>query len=456
MKNRFCYVIFCTIFLFLISVISCKVDKRPSANEVISAIDSAFGSVTSTVSHKTKHKSNIEIYLDGTGSVAGLIRKAKIDSLTSYETGTTSYCKFLKTLDAYLRGKQDTFQIYQFGEYSSRINKFDEALKNTFYDQRYTRLGELIEDFTSRDTGNLPKAFLVITDGIQSVAGEDDFRKVVDGVSRWLAKGLHFEILGFRSEFNGEVFCETEGGTKIGWYRSDSFGLRPFYCYVFSYERGFGKSLAQGLQANYGDSLPNMMDLSSNLFETPVIEFKTPARRAQKDINWLQPRITEGGVKYFYWKGKTNELLSGEFRTFINLNLTQESKNFKITKYGIKTIVQCINLDSNKLRIEDYPINYEVLNAVPESQPSRLEISYTIKETKNPYWLGYRFIVLPGDGTVQPPKWVENWSTQSDDQLADFSKTLSLKEFISSIMLKTKFLEQPMAVFYIAIKGRKQ
>jgi hypothetical protein len=453
MKSKVYYPLL--IFIGFIFFISCSGGRRPPPQKVINALEREFGPPVPTSVTPNITNSKIEIYLDGSGSVNGFVRKEKPEAKSkkkSYETGTTCYCQFLKSLDAYLKGKQASFQYLKFGTYIEQVTKCDNAMDVWFYDQEHTKLGQLIESFSQRSMENLPIVFLVFTDGLQSTPDQQDFRKVVEGVSKWLSKGFYFEILAFRSEFNGDVFCETEGGIKVGWYNSNDYGLRPIFCYIFSLKRGFGKELAQALQATYATSC-TVIDFSIKLFEPSKTDFKISNRTSRGTENFLRSRATERGVKYFYWKGGYAEQLSGEFLAKINLRLTKEGQDFQITPYGIKTTVQCLDIE-NSIELQSAQIIPCEIKAFPKDKPSRLEIRYTVEGANHTPWVGYRFTVLPGEGTIQPPKWVDDWSTHSDHTLADFTKTLYFSEFIRSIMLRTRFIEQPLAVFYIAIKGR--
>lgn len=411
---------------------------RPSESDIEGLFDSSKSSPSETPSILDQ----VQIFLDGSGSMTGFI-KSGTDRI-----GNTSYCNVLRALDSYLRGKAENVVYHKFGEEVVPIVNCDTAIRNpSFYSDQDTRLAQLISNLSREDSENLPRAFLIVTDGIQSTPDSEDYKEIISGLSNWLSRGFYFEILAFRSQFHGKVYSELQGGKFLGSYNSDDYGKRPFYVYILSPVKDYGKQLVSGLHSYPEVSFGPYINLTPELFDSPEIGFEVPDHD-----NPLCGYYTTPTIKYLSWKKRRETSLIGNFRTIIYPRL-KEDQHFVVTEQGITCDGETRIFESNeKLPFSD--LSLVKVSAKKRGDLTALVCDFTLKEQKNGKWVIYRVILKPGDGTIRPPQWVRDFSSRTDFALEDFSKTLYFQEFITSIMLNPAFQKEALAVFYLAVKRR--
>lgn len=380
--------------------------------------------------------SNIMIYIDGSGSMAGFTKS------NGHLTGRTTYCRFLNNLSSYLRGTGDTISYYRFGDDISQIENLRNAYTQTlFYSDSTTQIAELIGDISKLE--NQPKYILIITDGIQASPGSEGFNEIVTSISNWLSRGFNFEIFIFRSEFYGSVWSK---GKKLGIYDSNLYGKRPFYIYVLSPTEEVGKQLISGL-STFDDTLyasARYINFTSELFKQPKVKFNVPFKTFTNENNCLGKYTTKTNLKHFRWR---KQGLSGDLIVSIHC---KPLEGFQLFPNNIRHYVKAIAYTS-KDTIQT-PNVY--LNKIEKSDSNTLMCSFGFENQNRKECIIYHIELKPGFGTIQLQEWVDSISTPTDESLQYFNRTLYFKEFITSILLNKRFMNQTLADFHINIVGR--
>jgi hypothetical protein len=439
---------------------ACRRGGRPSGDSVIKLFGKGDSISDTTISRTGLRaciapRNAIEIYIDASGSMKGF--------LTPPSGTKSAYVDFINALAAYLASKcsEDDSYWYSFGTSTQRMfpDALDAIRYSKFYCEDSTQLGPLIQGFSGRSDSEIPKAIVIITDGIQSTPEGSDFTKVVRGVAQWLGRGFNFEILLFKSDFQGHVYSETgrnNGLYDLGEYKSTDYGPRPFYCYVFSVTSDWGKNLMTVLQSHSTFSC-NLLNFPSVLFATSVPELEIPETISVNERNPLREYGSEKNVKFLYPTGKKERSLPGELIANITLRVQSGVPDFIFNPRNLHIQVECMEVDSNK------KVDFPLVNLTDVFPDSIIHLSAGTFKVRHKYlfddvgrvgWVAYHIMILPTDATFGPPNWIDEWSTSSDLSPSDFSKSLYFKEFITNIMMSTQFRKQCLADFHVTIKRR--
>lgn len=400
-----------------------------------------------------RHLPQIEVYVDGSKSMAGFIR-GKAKEGPDYVIGQTTYAASLKDLKAMLSARRDRPLFHKFGGDSAGQGELlaepTEAInRESFYDRGETPLGPLIRKFCNRSDEQLPAAFIVVTDGVQSTPKDSDFSEVVGAVSNLIKEGMHFEVLAFRSEFNGNAYSELRREShqkeSIGWFS----GERGFYWYVFSLEPGFGQEVSAALHAGHQID-HKYLDLSAVPFGDSQVHLDLE-RGATRSTLQIRTKTADSDLILLRWPHPVGDRRSGKVKADIRLALNEEFRDFPMQS-DFRLQVDSVNWSTREKT--DGGISITNSRVVAESPEWRtLEFQLTCTEVGHSGWTGSRVSVFPKGNTFTPPQWVNDFSTDDDTSLSDYGKTLFLKSFIASTLLNGKLSDQPVAVFYVFIEG---
>jgi hypothetical protein len=442
----------------IVSSITCGRRNRPSGKEVKKTIEESFPNDSIEPPIPIVPRKAIEVYIDASGSMQGFLNSPG-------GSQSTQYIDFVTALAAYLASicSEDSSYWYSFGTYTTQF--FEKALDavrySWFYNQDSTQLGPLIQGFSARPDSELPKAIVVVTDGIQSTPEGSDFTEVVRGVAQWLGRGCNFEILLFKSDFFGPVYSETgkrSGIYKLEGYSSLEYGLRPFYCYIFSVVPDWGRKLKSILESRSSISC-KLLNFPDTLFAKPTAEVQVSDRISSNEKNPLKEWGTEEDVKFLYWKSKKESMLIGELIADIALRAQSGVSDFIFNPRNLNVKVECIKLDSkNKVNsplVTLIDVSPDSISIIDISAPTiKIKGGFSFNEIEEPGWVAYHILIYPTEATFCPPSWVDDWSTDCDLYRSDFSKSLYFKEFITNIMNRAQFGRQYIADFNLAIRGR--
>jgi hypothetical protein len=409
------------IFVFLLIIlllISCGgVNPPPSFKEVRKILDTIFPEPSQGCSPPTQSK-DINVYIDGSVSCQG------------FATGGSKYIKFLKAIRQWAQSGS-TLRFLKFGNLAEPANtSLEAALTRDFYDQSQTRLVELIESFVKLDSSKLPGTFLIITDGCQSHA-QRDIINLIRPTLRLIERGYYFQILGIRSEFDGNVYSEILGGVKIGRFNSNKYedGERPFYCFIFSTQKDFAaKNLLVRIPGDFDFHLLDFSELPKILFTNfKEEERKSPTLR-------IYEKKKEGAV--LIWKGDSPA--KGNLTALLELDTT-------LFPIGTGSLTAEILSSGGDLT------NCQLCSArLSSGNNNKIQCLFSLSEGERKGWSYYKIKLYPTANTFSPPRWVEKWSTDTDTSLKYFNKTLFLKEFISEV-INNILSRTPLFVIYIGV-----
>ena len=459
-KNWHCFFIVLPILLLILATITtsvtCVPRDRPKASEVKKTFEKLFSRYSIPPPPPPVARNAIEVYIDASGSMTGFLNSPTKNQSTQYMDFITALAGYLKSIC-----NEDSNYWYSFGTSIPALlqNPLNQVLRPWFYNHESTKIGPLIQGFSSMPDSQLPEAMIVITDGVQSTPEGSDFTEVVLGAARWLGRGFNFEILLFKSDFLGPVYSELgkkTGKYKLGQYNSMEYGLRPFYCYIFTVEPDWGRNLKEVLESRSG-ILCNLLNFPGTLFASSAVEMGVPKKVLNRKNNPLReytPEL-EDGVKFLYWDKGKEGLLNGELIAHIILNQKSGVTDFLFNPRNLDIQVQCLSRNSKS------KVKFPGLNTyLPDSTikisdgTSGLRFKFSFNPINEPGWIAYHIFIFPTDATFTPPGWIDDWSTRSDLSISDFSKSLYFKEFITNIMMSAQFRKQCIADFYLAIKGR--
>jgi len=417
------------IVALIIFTTHCNASNRaPSPKEIKFLIEKEFGKVVSPINNNlidtnvvspdntnlTSHLTQIEVYLDGTGSISGFII-SRSNEAPGNIVGQTTYCSSLTNLRAVLSSIGIPALFFKFGANEQgnveTVHEPTQAINNvSFYNQLDTRVGALLRHVCERPIEELPEAFIIVTDGVQSTPQGSDFTEVIAGVSKWLGRGFSFEILGFVSEFHGYVYSEIKraSGMPHKLKEEEYNGQRPFYWYVFSIKPDFGKKLNVLLRDRYAIEV-KYLSFSSNVFEAPTISLEPLPMVSGRERNPLgiRSKSCEPDVIYIYWRDTGGNRLSGNLRAKIDLKVKKEFSEFQINPQNFKFNAECLNLRTrnkitNKITLSEAQVKE------PSSASWSLECIFTFDKPTDQDWYAWRITLFPEDTTFCPPQWVKD------------------------------------------------
>jgi hypothetical protein len=447
----------------------------------------------------------VRVYVDASGSMPGYIMERP------GRVGRTEYAEVLRYVEMALDTDEgeENVEYWRFGTEVRRIPDLSDArLRQSFYGDADTYLAQLVKGITNLSDGQVPKAALVVTDGIQSTPGHEDFTEMVGNIVRWLKKGFHFEVIAIRSDFHGPVYSETDK-VLVGQYSSTSRrdGKRPFFIYVFSAEEDYGRRVVSWIEPQQCAVL-NYLNLTPGLFDSTSVELRIPGATAARQRNQICNFNTRSFVKFLYWGRGRRGFRAGEIMADVPVVIKEHSRGLvKSLETGVNK--NCLQLSSRAYEVQinkgtkgkriakytETPHRVSLVSAVhvtagakPTSSPLppaaqappdqghpqtgaaatpaaatlpqdvHLACSVKIDEiaaaTEHKNWVAYRIALKPTADAINIPSWVSEFSTDRDCQVADFSKTLFFEDFIRNVMLPT-FVEQELAEVYLAVGGKR-
>ena len=400
-------------------------------------------------------RKHVEVYIDGSGSMRGFIRGRASDGEAPL-LGQTVYSSTLRDLRALLTSREDRVEFYKFGAAAESlampVNEPLQAVNQTsFYNQGDTLLGQLIKHLASREAENLPDTFILVTDGVQSTPTGSDFTEVVGAVRELGKRGFQFQVLAFRSDFNGEAFSEllSERGQddRIGNYQ----GERAFYWYVFSSVPDTGKELSDFLRDEH-QVANEYLNLSASPFIGSQVQIERSSdapRSFVRESNSAEPDLIS-----LRWNGqKDNTQLIGKVTVTVQLRIHKDFQNLSM-RHQFRLKVESLNLKTgNEVKSEISLAAASIVESKPESLS--LEFQFAIPRLEQPGQTAHRVSVLPKDAAFDLPSWVSENSTEDDTLISNYSKTLFIKDFIANLFLKDANTQRLTVVYFLIEEGDK-
>ncbi|MBI5099326.1 MAG: hypothetical protein HZB30_08825 [Nitrospirae bacterium] len=357
-----------------------------------------------------------ESYFDDSGSIKGYYSK--------------QYIQFLRILKSHIREKGK----YQYHAFSNPDNSIEgdvwEAVENIgFYHQNNTYFDRVLDSVYGKVISGSQKAknFLIITDGIQDVSKIQDYSRIVNKVSNLIDAGLFFQIIAVKLPFSGRKYPE----------RGDSIqykGGSPLFCYIFSYQYDFGRDIYKKLSEL---NLPvKFLVFGNRNINASIKQFRDTAKNRDLSKNTFKRFKDELPVTYLMSGSGSDGTLSA------NITLNLKDVNLDKADFRQKTpefCGKCLPVgDSGDLLIRTpkvivTPAGGETLS----DAEGNIEIEYSLQFknwVKNPKTVACD-LTLCNWLSVNPPDWVDTWSSDCDNRRECFDgKTPFLKNIINPLL----------------------
>jgi len=421
----------------------------PPENKVIEALDRAIGmdKVEKSQNPSKKVTNEIFVIIDASKSMKGFL------GAPGYKRGLTEYCSCIRTLQASLDAREIPARYFIFGEEIREINKryVERALRyQSFYNADFTRLDNLLRKICySETTSKIPKAIVIITDGVISTPDRADYRRIIGELSRWVGKGNNFEILALKSYYYGSAYSE-DLGRIVGKYN----GYRPFYLFVLSPKLHFGIGLVNWLRQSGISVDIKYVNLSAPLFISKSVQLKVPGKTTYGRKNILSNYDCSQSVKYLYWVQKNNSANDGEIEvnSIIRPRIPGSEFTINVSAQTIELISYATPLDqdSNLVLIPSVELR-NAYYSYAGNNIIKIKFNIGISPLNTKGWNAYNLAIKLKPGAIVLPTWINSYSTNSDTRVVNYGKTYRLEELIRSILLNPRY-EQEITSVYLAIK----
>ena len=409
-----------------------------------------------------KPKKLVKIYIDGSYSMNGFVRM----------DGNTVFGQMLERLRS-MNLREYSREFYKFEEEIKRITDEDVHTAQSqrwFFGGKDTRLSDVCAQFLKPALKEQPAAYVIITDGVQSIPGEvSDYVKVSNQINQWL-KSNSFQIIAMRSQFAGEFCSETKKQMKsesIKFSYSSSEGAvktyRPFYLYIFATDTAFTKAMVSRMQPEKISPDYHLIDVSSNIYNEPDVVFMV--RRS--DPNGQEKNAFE---KYTYnakfpdlivlnWKaietGKPS--LPGYLNVKLKIEPSKWMSAFVRHPENIRLESECVSLSRTGecTPVTPTPTIYLDSTTIEEENGGNLGMNLWLRfkdELPLKGRFAYHIRFLPQLRAFESASWVVEWSTNRDDEPKYASKTLYLQKFISCLLEQPSLVDQSLGEIYIGIR----
>lgn len=340
--------------------------------------------------------------------------------------------------------------------YSDRL--WDRLRDLDFYKQMDTRINELIVFFLEQE----PKEslFIVVTDGVQSNRGFD-LSGLTIAIRKWLDRGYAMEIIGYRSQFDGNIYIDSipkgEEGHFI-WYsstRGKEETYRPYYLYVFAPNVRILEELNDRL--DFQDALGNVFNPSLSIIEDIVLQENIregikgePLRlKARYDMPTALHYVPLLKMEWFgpkFERKMARCLLQFHYRQ--SARSSAEIFDFQKQFVKIDSVYfdgsQWVN-DFNDKKKPTYWITQS--DSLLNEYDKKVDFVLTLPRNHERGWYFYHVTLNLNPISLRPPDWVEKWSTRSE---YDFAKTLYLSD-LSRVMINEIIKEQYIYQFIISL-----
>jgi hypothetical protein len=357
-----------------------------------------------------------ESYFDDSGSIRGYYSQ--------------QYIQFLRILKSHIREK-GKYQYHAFSDPENSIegDVWEEVEDIRFYHRNNTYFDRVLDSVYEKAVSKSQKAknFLIITDGIQDVSKIQDYSRIVNKVSDLLDAGLFFQIIAVKLPFSGHKYPER--GDSIQ-YKGDS----PIFCYIFSYQYDFGRDIYKKLSAL---NLPvKFLVFGNRNINASIKQFRDTAKNRDRSKNTFKRFKDEPPVTYLMSGSGTDGTL------LANIVLNLKDVNLDIADFRQKTPEFCGKClptgESGDLLIRTpkvivTPAGGETLS----DAEGNIEIEYSLQFrnwAKNPKTVACD-LTLCNWLSVNPPDWVDAWSSDCDNRRECFDgKTPFLKNIINPLL----------------------
>lgn len=258
-----------------------------------------------TVSNSCSESIDIDIYIDGTYSMAGYVNFPY----------STLYSDGVKNIERTITSgwKKETIQFIKFGDNNKILSRsqFLESNHPDFYQESDTSLQNVI---SGMDTS---KMNIVITDLFQTNQDIDSLVMELKKQS-FSDEGKALALIGIKSQFNGKIYDIGKNRLSVDYKTTDDNATyRPFYIMVIGKENDV-RVLVDGFKKNFGsDELCKVVMFSKNLgSDVRLVAGKNINNSKNKDGERIanmakMSTMLGGGSDILQYRLKLDERISG-------------------------------------------------------------------------------------------------------------------------------------------------
>jgi hypothetical protein len=402
---------FALIALTLVS--GCPKDlKAPSIRE----IDQAFP-LSDRIQAQVPASQNLDIYVDDSGSMRGFVA-----------TSRSNYREVLRNILLSATTAQLHTSVYPLSSDQS-INSMplSEIESSAFYGRSDTPLAAVLRKIASRRDHSA----ILVSDMVLSERGVDN-QGLIAALTDLAVQRPEMRLLAFRSDFAGEYFPEAHTGGKpkiaVNVSQSVPSAGRPFYLLVIA------------------PDLPSMTKLADYLLDRlPTLNTFNP----------VQPPFEIAGVKLIKSTGGPPQ-----WATYSNFLLRNRTQRRFETGYSLNNPVppgDSVDLGLTLTLAPKIPmrgaaafelvgeravwtgqfnsrtsVTIPVSGALSSDQTSMRAV-VTLHKPDPGTWDVYRLRIRSGDGNLDVPQWVHDWSTSDDSSVGEVNRTFQLDTLVGTM-----------------------
>jgi hypothetical protein len=464
------------VFLFFNSCSNNHFPKKPTPNQ----ITELFQKDTSVTPETTyiPFDTSIQIIIDGSNSMAGFNNSG----------GTSVFSLFLKDLISSKSFGAHKLRLYRLvGNTVESVKEnmiWDASVRDAFFDQGETRLGDLIQKISAIPDSELASAYIVISDGVISTLENlpgyggmmSDYTLMIREANKWQDEhGFPLRIIGVRSQFSGTAYSEYN--KLIGLPHrlltpynstSDINSYRPFYIYIFTPNRSLTDELTLHFEGfNSIKDNCRSIDCQPDLVQQSKLKFTVPSRLSRESVNPLRPlKFPDDkfpNILYVRWKPR-DKFISGSGKVNVRLDilLSNLARSYLDTLENVKVIADtCYLIEYKKImplclkdqiRYRAKPI-YLKPKDVSQGRSS-CDLEFEIVPDDKPGWYIYHLLVYPDQNTIETPNWVKEWSTECDSSLSNYNRTYNLESIVRGLLRNKRLTNQLLSEFFIVLEKR--
>ncbi|MCD9186027.1 MAG: hypothetical protein LUM44_06320 [Pyrinomonadaceae bacterium] len=425
---------------------------------------------------------NIVVYLDTSKSMRGYISPRRERNFAVSPNGQTVYSRTLIELKnaASLISPDYAVSLRRVAEHLSEPAGAMEIVtgalrRDEFYDGDDTDLALAVKSFPKKmkpDEAGPPRFHILVTDGVQSSGNctqssdprclkEEIFKMIGRKEENW---GL--TILGLRSEFDGLVYSEVLPDISTD-YQSEKIvaGFRPFYLYIFSADQNELNQFTASLKERLLKFKPADAKDADFLREFPVTDNYgrylngniTAFGKPEEQTSVLAVTPDETGENPAFTVGvSTDTADSGAVPFSITTDLPWKTETELVGNK--KELSEAIKWELHQCAEEPEGSRYPMarLGKIDYSDDGKTTINLETGWTKGEGNRGSRVFVLVGRVNTDKfsPNWVADWSTPTDTNSKEASKTLNLIESLGNLWKNAAIQKQVVAKIYLRVGER--
>jgi hypothetical protein len=359
--------------------------------------------------------SDLDIYIDGSMSMRGYANAAN-----------SNYKRVLSDLLKSAMEAQFNLSVYKFADAVTPIPHFviNDLLAPTFYNGRDTPIADLLDRLNRTPS----HATLIISDFVQSQHGQDTLA-LVRALGQLADKRPQMQLLAYRSNFEGDYYPEAHPGTiQLGISQSLPGTGRPFYILIVA------------------PSATSMQKVEDYLISrSPMVHSFKPTA-APILIN--QADLLHDGTKDLLWSlyagpARRDTADGRRIESAFMLNAVPSGPNV-ILPLTLNVQFNLPIRDVNRLHLEAVRATWDKNSfgkAVEADLPmeggidteDRLHVHLTLRQPLPNTWDTYYVKIRSGDGNLDAPPWVSDWSTDDDSLATNGNRTFQLQVLVQAL-----------------------